>query len=166
MLRLVPLRSRERLAVADEDERPRPQGIGLVVLLERVELVPVGVGGQLRPRLGDRQPHGLVDLPRVVRGERRLAPDLGGPVEDLLEVLAPDHVLGRRQGHAEVDVEPRLLPDLADRRLRQRLPGFDLALGPRPVVVAGTVDEGDFDALGPVAPAHGAGGEDVGGDPR
>jgi len=65
-------------------------------------------------------------------------------------------VMDGRKGNAQRGLEPDFLFDLTDGALRYGLPGIDLSLGPRPVVVPGTVDQQDFQLVLAGAPRQGA----------
>ena len=90
---------------------------------------------------------------------------LGGPVAHLLDRgagLRRDRVGRGRQRVPEPHAQPRLLEGLAHRGDGEGLAGVELALGPRPVVVPGTVDEGDLKSPAPTSPRQGARGQDGG----
>ena len=75
-----------------------------------------------------------------------------GPVVHALAAAVGQRVLEPGQRDAEHDVVTGLLGDLAGRRREDRLAGVDLALGPRPVVVAGPVHERDLERAQADAP--------------
>src|SRR6185369_4003290 len=95
---------------------------------------------QLLQRLTDGQPLELVDF--SVRTE--VAVDSAcRPVPDLLDALL-DRITDGSESPAKVRRVPGLLVDLAHGGNRFGFAGVNLALGQRPVVVAGTVDDRDL----------------------
>ena len=97
-----------------------------------------------------------VRVPRVVARllEQRRAGRPGRPVGHDLGAAGGEPVPDLAEGQAEDDGEPGFFSGFPDGGAGQRLPGLDLALRPRPVVVAGAVDEQDLEAVASVAPAE------------
>jgi hypothetical protein len=131
--------------VAHDDERPRAVRLAVAEPVEGLEQLEVVVVRQELAGLAQADPPDLVDL--LVGDERRRAVGAehpGAPVRHVLDAAA-DRVGDVLEGVAEADADAGLLADLADRRRLQGLAGIGLALGERPVVVAGPVDDEDLD---------------------
>jgi hypothetical protein len=147
---------RLRMAYDDEGGRllaPRPE------LLEELDVVEVG---QPLLRGVEAEPAELVDL-RVdlIAGHVVVADHVTHPVVHLLRAPAADRVELGQQGQPEPDLDPGLLEHLADRGHRDVLARILLALGKRPVVVLGSMDQQHLAPLGSLAGDHGTGGNDV-----
>src|ERR1035437_7615744 len=74
--------------------------------------------------------------------------------------LVRDGVCRRRQCATQAHMKPGLFEDLAYRGARPSLAWLELALGPGPVVVAGSVDHGDLQSTAATTPWQGSGGRD------
>ena len=112
---------------------------------EHLAVVPMA---QQLPRLVAREPANLVDLAVRVK----LAVEgLHRPVADGLRAALAVVVARRRELAAELAAEACLLFDLANRGLLVRLPGLELSLRKRPVVVSGPVDEQHLERSGVAA---------------
>src|ERR1035437_8145253 len=74
--------------------------------------------------------------------------------------LVRDGVCRRRQCATQAHMKPGLFEDLAYRGARPFLAWLELALGPGPVVVAGSVDHGDLQSTAATTPWQGSGGRD------
>src|SRR6266851_1830170 len=111
----------------------------LEVLLQEQRLV--AAVRQPFDRVFDGQPQQPVDLDPLLEPA---ALDLHHPVaRDLVAAAAVD-VRGASYRPAELAAKSGLLTDLAQRAVLWRLVGLDLALGQRPVVVSGSVNDGDL----------------------
>src|SRR5665647_196810 len=137
--------------MADDDQRPRREGAVAVCLHQRPELVAVTVVGESLRGVVDVEPGDLVDLVDQCPGS---AHDLSRPVAHLfgrglaaVVLAAALHDVVARCGKrtAQADVEPGLLEDLARRGDGPLLARIELALGPGPVVITGSVDHDDLE---------------------
>src|SRR5262245_9444703 len=135
-------------SVADEQHAHLPSPGGAEdVYVARVRELLLGVG--------DREPAGVVDLPR------RPKPSGPGPHQPVADELLPSgrvEVGGALQLRHELTDETRLLLDLAQGALLVALPVLRLALGKGPVVVLGAVDDHHLRHAVPVANDDSAGG--------
>ena len=158
---LGPRRARVRVGVTDDDQRPGREVATAVCPHQGAELVPVT--GIAEPVRGgeDVEPGDLVDL---VDQRPGTADDLSRPVAHLLGVgLAArvrDGIQRCRKRASEAYVEPGLLEHLACRGDRPFLARLELALGPGPVVIAGSVDHGDLQLAASATPWQGPSGRD------
>ena len=140
---LVPALATRR-AVPDDQHRA---GVGRLSGEPAQHLPVVGIGQRVHHVVG-RKPEQFVDL---VVGREIALTGAGRPVHDLLDRLL-HRVTDRHQPPTELCVKSGLLEDLPHRGDRLGLPGVDLALGQRPVVVARTVDDRDLRSVRPVGP--------------
>src|ERR1019366_8822523 len=140
-----PARAGPGLGVPDHDQRPGGQGPGSVCLFEGAELVVVTGVAEPGHGAGHLEPGDVVDL---VAQRSVTTDDLGSPVPALLgrriTALVRDGVLRAGQGTPQPHVKTGLFEDLARRGDRPLLARFELALGPGPVVVAWSVNQGDL----------------------
>ena len=158
----LPVAAGHRLPVPQRDQCER-RGDPLVhQLVEELQDLDVPLVGEVAARLLDRHPLEGGDL--AVRQEGRagdgLVRHLRRPEVHDLVATARERIGGDAERDPEGDRQPGLLEDLADRRLRQRLAGVDLALGDGHVAVLRPVDHQHDDLLVHDPPAEGARGVD------
>src|SRR5437588_700533 len=107
--------------------------------------LPVVVVGEGRTRLCEGNPPQLVHLGVGCELPVGGAQGLHRPVADDLRPSLPVPVADLAGGLAKAAVQPRLLLHLPERRLLVGLAGIELALGQRPVVVGGAMDQRHLD---------------------
>src|SRR5680860_146409 len=146
------------MGVAEDDQRPRREGAVAVCLHQCPELVAVTVVGEPVRGVVDVEPGDLVDLVDQCPGpthdlSRPIAHLFGrGLAADVLAAALHDVVARCGKGTAQASVEPGLLEDLARRGDGPLLARIELALGPGPVVITGSVDHDDLEPAATVTP--------------
>src|SRR5207245_9635906 len=113
------------------------------------ELAVAFVGEDLH-RLGHPHPAKLVHLGAGL--ELAVRDGLHQPVADHLVAAAPVDVRGAAHLPHQLAAEPRLLFGLAQRRVLRRLIAVELALGKRPIVIGGTVNDRQLQETPPAVP--------------